>query len=315
MNITILGCGAYGQALLTMFRENKSNIIVWDKYDSFSNDLKNGNKEVVFTTDLREAVINSNLIVFAIPVAFLDSTVRELSKYYSDQSILIASKGISVDDCLFSHEIVCKYIKPSDIGVISGGTFAIDMQNKKLSGLTLATKSLKLKNIVNDYLVNKYLKVQVTDDLIGVEVCGAIKNVMAVGFGMLDGAEYPESTRFLFLTEAIYEINKLILALGGNNKTILSYAGIDDISMTCTSYKSRNYSFGKMIGQKKSQDEINEYKSSNTIEGLGTALAIFNLAKNKKIDLLLCTIIYNIIYKNEDINTLINYLEKKESNF
>ena len=253
------------------------------------------------------------MIVIAIPVAFLDSTVRELSKYYSEQSILIASKGISVDACLFSHEIVCKYIKPSDIGVISGGTFAIDMQKKKLSGLTLATNSSKLKNIVDKYLNNKYLKIQNTNDLIGVEICGSIKNVMAIGFGMLDGADYPESTRFLFLTEAIYEINKLILELGGNSKTILSYAGIDDIAMTSTSNKSRNYSFGKMIGQSMSKEEIEEYKKNNTIEGFGTAEAIYKLAKIRQVQLPLCMTIYKILYNNEDINSLIDYLEKKES--
>ena len=94
----------------------------------------------------------------------------------------------------------------------------------------------------------------------------------------------------------------------------MSYAGIDDISMTCTSTKSRNYSFGKLIGQKKAKKEIDNFKKNNTIEGLGTAKAIYNLCKRKKIELNICNIIYNILYKNDNYNNIIKYLEKKESN-
>ena len=160
-------------------------------------------------------------------------------------------------------------------------------------------------------LENKYLKVQYCNDMLGVQICGAIKNVMAIGFGILDGADYPESSRFLFLTEAVYEINYLIKSLDGDNDTILSYAGIDDIAMTCTSSKSRNYSMGKLIGEGNSKDVIDDYKNNTTVEGIGTAKGIKILCETNDINLNICNIIYDILYNNRDYNDLIKYLEKK----
>lgn len=313
MNITILGCGAYGTALAHMFKENNCNIKMWNKFEDVFPNLKKELPNIEFTTDMKESLENTELIVIAIPIAFLDDVAIELSKFYKNQDILIASKGININDGLFANQIIEKHIKINNIGAISGGTFAIDMKSKKVMGLTLGTTSQSLITKVKNALENKHLKIQYTSDLIGVEICGAIKNVMAIGFGILDGANYPESSRFLFLTEAIYEINKLIKELNGKNNTIMSYAGIDDIMMTCTSSKSRNYTLGKLLGENKDQDTIEEYKKNTTVEGLGTALAIHNLCKKINLKLNICNIIYNILYNNENSITLIKYLEEKES--
>lgn len=313
MNITILGCGAYGTALAHMFKENNCNIKMWNKFEDVFPNLKKELPNIEFTTDMKESLENTELIVIAIPIAFLDDVAIELSKFYKNQDILIASKGININDGLFANQIIEKHIKINNIGAISGGTFAIDMKSKKVMGLTLGTTSQSLITKVKKALENKYLKIQYTSDLIGVEICGAIKNVMAIGFGILDGANYPESSRFLFLTEAIYEINKLIKELNGKNNTIMSYAGIDDIMMTCTSSKSRNYTLGKLLGENKDQDTIEEYKKNTTVEGLGTALAIHNLCKKINLKLNICNIIYNILYNNENSIELIKYLEEKES--
>lgn len=313
MNITILGCGAYGTALSCMARENKCNIKMWDKFDTNFLSLKTKYPDITFTTNLEESIKNTDLIIIAIPIAFLKDTLVELKIYYKNQDILIASKGINIEDGLFASQIIEKYLNPNNIGAISGGTFAVDMLEKKVMGLTLGTKSKNLQNKVKKCLQNRYLKIQYTNDIIGIQICGAIKNVMAIGFGILDGAKYPESTRFLFLTEAIYEINKLIIELNGDDKTIMSYAGIDDIMMTCTSNKSRNYTLGKMIGENIITEEINNYKKNTTIEGLGTAKAIKTLCKEKQINLEICNILYEILYNNQDKDSLIKYLEEKES--
>ncbi len=312
MNITILGCGAYGQALATMFQENKQNIIMWSKFQSEINSLKDKYSSINFTTDLKKAITNTDLIVIAIPVAFLEETIKTLKKDYQHQDILIASKGIDTTTLKFAHEIISSYLN-APIGVISGGTFATDMINKKVMGLTLATTEKRIFQKVKTSLQNQYLKIQESTDIIGTSICGAIKNVIAIGFGLLDGASYPESSRFLFLTEAIYEIKYLITELKGNPNTIMTYAGIDDIMMTCTSSKSRNYTLGRMIGEKRTQTEIEKYKENTTIEGLGTSKAIYQLAKEKKITLPLTNIIYKILYENKSYLELIHYLEKKES--
>ena len=313
MNVTILGCGVYGTALAVMFKENNCNVKMWNKFDNGFDDLRREFSDIVFTTNINESISNTDLIVIAIPIAYLEDTAMELSNFYNNQDILIASKGIDTNDGLFASEILKKYIDCKNIGVISGGTFAVDMKNKKIMGITLASKSDDIKNKVKKMLENKYLKVQYFNDILGVQICGSVKNVMAIAFGILDGANYPESSRFLFLTEAIYEITYLIKNLGGDADTIMSYAGIDDIAMTCTSSKSRNYTMGKLIGSGKSSDIINKYKEENTVEGIGSAYGVNILCSKKGINLGICKIIYDILYNNSDYMELINYLINKRN--
>ena len=309
MNITILGCGVYGSAIASVLLENKTNVTMWNKFEKEINELKNKYNSINFTTNIEKAIENTDLIIIAIPVNFIESTIKELKPFYQEQDILIASKGIDTINNKFAYEIVKDTLNTENIVVISGGSFAIDMQNKKVLGLTLGTTIPSIKTKVKQCLENNYIKIQYTNDYIGVSICGSIKNVMAIGFGILDGANYPESSRFLFLTEAIYEIKKLIKELNGNEETIMTYAGIDDIMMTCTSQKSRNYTLGRLLGENKPSKEIEEYKNNTTIEGLGTSLSIYKLTKEKNIYLPITNIIYNILYENQNFNTLIEYLK------
>ena len=320
MKISIIGTGAYGLALATMFHEteNKNNITMWSKFEEESNILKNTNKfknyklptTINYTTNMEECIKNSDLIVIAIPVAFITDTVKELKKYYENQSILIASKGIEQNTNNFSVNIIKKIIKVKDIGVISGGTFATDMLKKEPMGLTLATKSTKLKNLVMKTLKNEYIKIQTTKDITGVELCGSIKNIMAIASGIIDGLNYGDSTKYLFITKAIYEIQNLIEAFAGDEKTILTYAGIDDICMTCSSTNSRNFTLGKLLGENTPKEKIEQYKKETTIEGLYTTKSIYELLKIEHIKSPLINLIYNILYKDTDPKEIINFLKK-----
>ena len=125
---------------------------------------------------------------------------------------------------------------------------------------------------------------------------------------MIDGMGYPISTQALLITESLHDIKALIHALGGFKKTILSFAGFGDILLTCTSEKSRNYSFGKLLGSKASKQDIENYKSTTTVEGLYTLKSIHKLIKNKKIDIPTINIIYDIVFKDENVDKLIDYL-------
>lgn len=313
MNVSILGCGVFGTAIATTLLNNKINVNMWNKFQLEINNLKQQleYKNINFSTNIENTIKKTDLIIIALPVNFIEDTIKELKPFYNNQDILIASKGIDTTNNKFTYEIVKDILNIDNIGVISGGSFAIDMKEKKLLGLTLGTNTPSIKNKVKQSLENNYIKIQYINDYIGVSICGSIKNVMAIGFGILDGANYPESSRFLFLTEAIYEIKHLIEELNGDPNTIMSYAGIDDIMMTCTSSKSRNYTLGKLIGENKSIEEINNYKNNTTIEGLGTSKSIYNLAKEKNINLPLTNIIHNILYNNQNYTTLIKYLENK----
>ena len=323
MNVTILGTGAYGLALSSMFLENNCNITMWTKSDEEKIRLEKDkcnkkvlpeyiiDEKILITTNLEEAVQNANVIVIAIPVKYVTNTIIELKKYYKKvQHICIASKGIEQGSCLFIASIIKKHINTNKICVISGGTFAVDMIKKVPLGLSLACKNKSTEKIIKKTLQNEFLKLSVTTDIFGVEMYGAIKNVIAIAGGMIDGMGYPESTKCMFITKSLNDIVNLIYQMGGNKKTILTYAGIGDLLLTCNSVKSRNYSFGKMIGQNISYDEINNYKETTTIEGLYTLKSIYDLINRKKIKMPIINIIYDIVYNNKDISLLEEYLKK-----
>ena len=314
MNISILGCGQFGIGLANCFLDKEENkIMMWNKFEDEIVDLSQKYLSISFTTDLEVAIKGTDLIVIAIPINFLEETILSLKSFYHGQDILIGTKGIDEKRKMFAFEIVNNCLDDASIGVISGGTFAQDMYDKKVMGLTLATQNNLIINKVKTGMNSNFLKIQYSNDIIGVSICGALKNIMAIGFGMLDGLGYPPSSKFLFLTEAIYEINNFIKFLGGTSYTIMSYAGIDDIMMTCTSSQSRNYTLGKLIGKKTSIDEIIKYKNEYTIEGLGTSKAIYELAITKNITLPICFTIYKILYENSDIQELIYLLKKRDS--
>ena len=234
-----------------------------------------------------------------------------LNKYFkSNQVICIASKGIEQNSCLFLYDIIRNNIDTLNIGVISGGTFAEDIINNVPIGFSLASRSNYTKNIITKAMANDSVKIRHTRDIIGTEICGSIKNVIAIASGMLDGMGYPISTSTMFITESLHDIKALIKALGGNKKTILSFAGFGDILLTCTSTKSRNYTLGKLIGEGKSKEEINNYIKNTTIEGLYTLYSIKKLLRNKKIKMPIINLIYDIIV-NEPSN-LTKFLIEKE---
>jgi len=324
MKVTVLGTGAYGLALANMLNENNNDITLWTKFEEEKNILEKENKVKVlpnillpnnfkYSTNLEESIKDSKLIVIAVPAGAVNDVSKELSKYYKkEQHICIASKGIEQNTCLFVKDVLNKYIKTKNLAIISGGTFAIDMFNKCPLGLALATKNKETETIVKKALQNKYLKLRTSNDIIGIEICGSIKNVIAIASGMLDGLGYPDSTSCMFITESLHDIKNLIKALGGNKKTILTYAGFGDLLLTCTSTKSRNYTLGKMIGEKKPQEEIDNYINTTTIEGLYTLKSIYKLLRKKKVKMPVIDLIYNIIFKETDPSELASFLIKKK---
>ncbi len=325
MKIAMLGTGAYGLALTSVLYDNKCDITLWTAFEDEKNmlDIERENKkrlpgfiipnDIKITTSLEEAIKDKELIIISVPAPAVDDVSLKLKNIINkNQHICVASKGIEQETCLFVIDVINKYIKTNKVAVISGPSFAVDIIKKVPIGLTLATKNNKTEKIVKEALQNKNIKLRTTDDIIGTEICGSIKNVIAIASGIIDGLNLPESSKAMFITESLHDIKKLIDALGGNKKTILSFAGFGDLLLTCTSEKSRNFTLGYMIGSKKSKEEIESYINNTTIEGLYTLKSIYKLLNNKKVDMPIIDLIYDIIYNDEEPNLLIKFLIEKE---
>lgn len=323
--IGILGTGSYGIALAKMFHENNCDILMWTKFDDEKEMLVNKrmNEKVLpgvfldldikVTTDLEATCRHADILVICIPSVFVKETLLEIREYVDKDTILcMASKGIDNECGKFMADLLYDYFDDNKVAIVSGPSFAIDVVSKQPTGLTIASHSDETMKEISIVLANKYLKLIPTNDVLGVSVCGAIKNIMAIASGMLSGFNANPSCNAMFLTEAIHDIKDLIKELGGNDRTILSYAGIGDILLTCTSSKSRNFTFGYYLVTK-SEEDVLLYRNNTTIEGLDTLEAIKKLLSVKNIQMPIIEVIDNIINHKKKPDLLLDYLMKKNT--
>lgn len=321
MKIGILGTSAYGIALAFSFLENTKEITMWTKleteYEEITNTRKNTRvldatipDEIKITMDMKEAVLEKDIIVIAIPTEFISSMIEELKPLITNQIVLIASKGVD-ENGKFIRDKINSFVPDSQIAVISGPSFAIDLAACVPVGLTLASTSDTVMDLVDNALSGSRLKLRKTYDVLGVEICGAIKNVIAIASGILDGMGLPISTKAMLITESLHDMKAIIDKLGGDKKTILSFAGFGDLLLTCTSEKSRNFSFGKIIG-KNQPDLLKQYMNTHTIEGLTTIYGMQKIMEEKKLEMPVISLIYEIIMQKRKPSALLDFLIEKE---
>lgn len=325
MNIGMIGNGAYGQAMALMLYKNNNNIVIWteneDKYNYYKDNkvikslIPNIDipKDIKLTNNIEEVCKNKDIIFIMTSAHYVGKICSKINKYISKKTIVcIASKGIENVSCKFLSDIAYERLKTKHIAIISGPSFAIDMASNYPVGLSIASISKKSINLIKKVLVSDTVKLRETNDLIGVQICGSIKNVIALAAGMLKGMNYPESTQSFLITESLNDIKELIKALGGNPKTCLSFAGVGDLLLTCTSVKSRNFKFGELVGSGASLEDRNEFLNNNTVEGYYTLKSIYKLVKKKKIKIPIIDVIYKIIINNDDPKILVSLLINKK---
>lgn len=325
MNIAIIGSGVYGIAMATSLSQNKKNkIIMWSESEESCNRLiaSRDNFEplgglkipesIEFTTSYEEALKDAELVFIMCAAKFVGSVCKDMMPYINNKMhFIIGSKGIEQGSCKFVHEVFLDFISTRKLGVISGPSFAIDIARLEPIGLAFATKNKTTFALANKAYKNTNVKLRRSNDMIGTELCGSIKNVIAVAAGILEGLGYSESTRSFLITESLHDIKELIRGLGGKKKTILSFAGVGDLILTATSTKSRNYSFGILLG-KGEFEEANKYLETTTVEGYYTLKSIYSLLRKRKIKMPVVDLIYKVVMKNEDPNKLVKFLMEKK---
>ncbi len=323
MKVCILGCGAYGLALSSIVSKNNIDLTLWTHRDEEKEELERTRigkklpeykipKNITIESNIKDAVEGKDLVVIAVPAFAFEETTKLLVKHLDKKAhVLIATKGIQQDTCMFLNDIFRNYSK-NKYGVISGPTFAVDIIKESPVGFSLATTYPSTEKIVRKCFENSTTKFRRSRDVKGVEICGSIKNVMAIASGMLEGMGVTDSTRALFLTESMNDVKNLIKALGGKKKTILSFAGFGDILMTCTSKESRNFSFGYLIGNGATKREIDKYLETTTVEGMYTLKSIHKLVRKKRVKMPIINLIYDIINGKKEKEEMLSFLIEKE---
>lgn len=323
MKISIFGVGAYGIALAKVFYENDNKVSMWTKFEEEADivKLKRENinnfpgvkipREIDITTNMKECIENSKIIVIAVPMQAVRETCKELSKYFKDgQIICIASKGIENNTNKIMSEVVFDETGCKDICMLSGPSFAIELVKNNELGLTVASESSIARTAVKICLENERITVNLSRDIVGVEIAASVKNVFAIIMGMADGMKKSDSTKASILTLLINDLRIIIEILGGKSHTIFTYAGIGDLLLTCMSRKSRNYSFGNLIGQGYSKDEALEKMTTKTIEGLYSLVSIKQILDKKEVEIKSVNMIYDIIYNEKRIDEFIKNMKR-----
>lgn len=322
MKVAVLGSGAFGYAVANMLLKNGHDITIWTHSKEEAELLNKRKKEIIkghkipkefkFTNDYEEALKNTTIIFIMVAAKFINDVAKELKPYVKpNMHFCIGSKGIEQGSGRLVHQVFNDHIKTKNLSVISGPSFAVDMLNNEPIGFAIATKSNQSREKIKQVFKGDTIKLRNSSDIIGVQLCGSIKNVIAVAAGILTGLGYNESTRALLITESINDIKEVLDALGGNRKTVLSFAGIGDLLLTCTSEKSRNYSYGILVG-KGNKKAAQNYLETTTVEGYYTLKSIYALLKKKKIKMPIINLIYKIIMNDADPHLLAEFLINKE---
>lgn len=324
MKVAVLGTGAFGLAIAHSLAKNNLDVTMWtennDKYNEWleTKNLKSIMPDydlphnISVSNDMQSVIKGSRAIFITCASRYVYSVSEQMKDYYNKKTpICIASKGIEETTCRFMSDVVKDVLHTTNICVISGPTFAVDILHNEPVALAIASKNNKARNYITRLLASDTLKLRKSNDLIGVQLCGSIKNIIAIASGMLGGLGYSESTQAFLINESLHDIKELIGYLGGRKKTILSFAGVGDLLMTSMSQKSRNYSFG-LVCATGDQVKIKEFLDTHTVEGYFTLKIVIKLIKSKKINIPLIYLINDIINGKKDPHDLPNFLINKK---
>ena len=325
MKVGIIGTGVYSVAMAIMLNKKVKDIVMWTESDQrYQKYLDDGcikdvipgvsvSKDVKLTRSYEEVTQDADIVFLMSSAGFVGKICEDIKHLIKKDTIIcIASKGIEDKSCKFLSDVAIEILKVKGVAIISGPSFAIDLANNNPIGLSIASRSKRAIKEIKKVLENDTLKLRETNDLIGVQICGSVKNIIALAAGMLSGLGYPESTQSFLITEALHDIKELIKAVGGNPKTIMSFAGVGDLLLTCTSTKSRNFTFGSIVGQGANKEEKEKFLSENTVEGYHTLKSIYKLVKKRKIKIPIINLIYKIVMDDQDPKTLATFLINKK---
>lgn len=318
MNIGIIGSGVYAVALMHALEKKNEKIKIWthdenilDKFNKThklesSEHVEISDKVSVYT-NINEVIKNSDIIYIVTTSKFFNQTIKNIKNSYNNSTICIATKGLDEITNSFLSETVENVLNTNKVCAISGPSFAVDITNDEIISLTLGSKNKECLEQVKKSIHGDTIFISETEDILGIQLCNTYKNIIAIASGLLNGLGYTNSTNAFFITKAINELTTLIVEFDGNKETVFSSAGIGDLLLTCTSEKSRNYSFGKLLAEKNITDiDLTEI----TVEGYHALLALKSLLLEHNIESKLLNLLYNIIHNIEDKNNLITYLKK-----
>lgn len=319
-NIGILGSGTWGTALANMLSKMGHKVTLWSKFEKDCIALKETHKhpnlpgsiindEIVFTPELKEACLNQDFVIFATPSPYIRETAEAAKEFLDKNQILITvAKGIEKDSHYTMSEIINDVLgKDFKVVALSGPTHAEEVALGLPTLIVSACEDEEVAKLVQKEVNNEVLRVYTNTDIKGVELCGALKNIIALAAGMSEGLGFGDNAKAAIITRGLAEITRLGLAMGCQEGTFSGLTGIGDIVVTATSTNSRNHNAGVLIGKGYSLKETLE-KVGMVVEGINALDAAKELEKEYNVELPIIDVVYAIVKEGVPVDNAIPML-------
>ncbi|MDP2927473.1 MAG: NAD(P)H-dependent glycerol-3-phosphate dehydrogenase [Candidatus Omnitrophota bacterium] len=311
MRIAILGDGGWGTTLAVLLSNKGYSVTLWGAFADYTKRMVKTRynpkflpgikipRRIKITSDIKSAAKDKEIVVLAIPSQYTRLTLRKIVGSFAKKTIFLSvTKGIEISSSKRISEVIRAELGPVKLAVLSGPTIAGEVAKEVPTAAVVASSSKQIRKTIQAVFSTKRFRVYTNPDVIGVELGGSLKNVIAIACGVSDGLGFGTNTKAAILTRGLAEISRLGKAMGAKLETFSGISGLGDLVTTCISKQSRNRSVGELIGKGKNLEEICRHMQM-VAEGVPTAKSAYALSLKYKIDMPIIREVYYLLYKNK----------------
>ena len=321
-NVAIIGSGSWGTALAVCLANNGNNVKIWSFCEE-EKDLINNKKQCKFLpgvvipnnvecmTDFEKVIDGADFILHVTPSKFTRSTFKQYKQYVGNKPVIICSKGFEKETLETLDEVILEEMPEAKVGVLSGPSHAEEVSIAIPTALVIASEHEEILPLIQDTFMSKNMRIYTSTDVKGLELGGALKNIIAFCAGVAAGIGLGDNSFAALITRGLGEISRLGVKLGGKQETFYGLSGLGDLIVTCLSEHSRNRRAGKLIGQGKTLEETRK-EVGMTIESIDNIDVAYELGKRNNIYMPITETVYDVIYNGLDPKKAVEDLMTRE---
>lgn len=318
-NIGIIGAGAWGTALAQTLADENRHVAMWAREPEVVASINNVHENTMYlpgiklhngitATESLSALKDCGILLLVTPAQHVRASLSALqSEIAEGKPIVICAKGIEIDTGNLMTQVAAEVAPKASIAILTGPTFAAEIARGLPSAVTIAAKDKDVAQEIREKLGSKTLRPYITDDMIGTQIGGAVKNVIAIACGIIYGKEMGESAKAALMTRGLAEMARLTSAMGGKKETLMGMCGFGDMVLTCSSMQSRNFSLGVALAQGQSLADIMADRKS-VAEGVHTAKALMTMAKKHAVDMPISEAVFRCVNGDATVDQAIEEL-------
>ncbi|MCX7721031.1 MAG: NAD(P)-dependent glycerol-3-phosphate dehydrogenase [Dictyoglomus thermophilum] len=327
MKITVFGSGSWGTALANVLCEKGYKIILWGRNEDKVKKILELRENIYYlpgykldplleiTSDIEYATKDVDIAIFSIPIQGLRDFLKTNKEYLDKIKFFVnTGKGIEISTLKRPSEIIKEELNVDfeRVATLSGPSFAKEVMEKKPLAIVIASMNLNTAKYLQDILSLSFMRIYRSDDIIGVEIGGALKNVIAIAAGISDGLGFGYNAKASLITRGLVEVNRIAILYGAHPFTILGLSGLGDLVLTSTSVLSRNWTIGKLIGEGLSLEEALNRLNGMVAEGVYTAKSAYYISQENKVYMPITQEVYKVLYENKSPKEALYSLLSKE---